>query len=91
VLARAGFGYDAAFAHSAREQCLAHRIVDLVRTGVGKIFAFQVDLRSARVPGQPLRMKQRRRPAAVIAQPLVEFAPEIRVVPRMRELFRQLV
>ncbi len=43
VLARAGFGDDAAFAHAAREQRLAETVVDLVRAGVEQVFALDVD------------------------------------------------
>src|SRR5207245_9478048 len=88
VLTCASLGNDAALAHSPRKQGLAHRIVDLVRTSVGKIFTLQVDLCSARVRSQPLRVNQRRWPAAVIAKSLVKFAPEIRITSRARELFR---
>ena len=47
VLARAGFGDDAALAHAPGEQRLAEAVVDLVRAGVEQVFALDVDLRAA--------------------------------------------
>ena len=40
VLPCAGLRNDALFSHSARQQCLACGIIDLMRAGVEKIFAF---------------------------------------------------
>ena len=51
VLAGAGFGDDALFTHSPREQHLAERVVDLVSARVQEIFAFQINLRAASVLG----------------------------------------
>ncbi len=39
VLTGAGFGDDAAFAHSLREQDLSERVIDFVRTGVEQVLA----------------------------------------------------
>ena len=47
VLAGAGFGDDALLAHAPRQQSLAERVVDLVRAGMQKVFAFQVDFGAA--------------------------------------------
>ena len=47
VLARAGFGDDAALAHAPRQQDLAERVVDFVRAGVEQIFALEIDARAA--------------------------------------------
>ena len=76
------------FAHAPRKQRLAQGVVDLMRAGVQKVFALQINLRATRVCSQPLRVKQRRRSAGVIAQQQVEFAPKIRVVSRAHELSR---
>ena len=46
MLAGAGLGDNAAFAHSLREQDLSKRVVDFVRAGVKQIFALEVDLRA---------------------------------------------
>src|SRR5581483_11737193 len=89
VLAGAGFGDDAALAHSSREQDLAESVVDLVRPSVREIFAFQENLCAACVRAQSLRMKQRCRPAAIIAAQLFQLAPEIRLVSRVSEFARQ--
>jgi hypothetical protein len=48
VLAGAGFGNDALFAHAPGEHGLADAVVDLVRTGVVQVFALQIDLRTAK-------------------------------------------
>jgi hypothetical protein len=76
------------FAHSPGEQYLAHRVIDLMRASVQKIFPFQINLRSARVRSQSLCVKQWRWPPTVIAQELFKFAPEIRVVSREGEFLR---
>ena len=55
------------FAHPARQQRLAQGVVDLMRTGMQKIFAFEINLRSAGVGGQTLRVKQWCWSASVIA------------------------
>ncbi len=47
VLPRAGLGDDALLAHSAGEQDLADRVVDLVRAGVAQVFAFQINFCAA--------------------------------------------
>ena len=91
VLACARFRDHTLFSHAPRQQCLAQGVIDLMRASVQKIFAFQVNLRSASVRSQPSRMKQRRRSAGVIAQQLIEFAPEIVVLARARKLFSQLL
>ena len=59
-----------------------------MRAGMQKVFALQINLRATGVCSQPLRVKQRRWSASVIAQQQVEFAPEIIVVSRARELCR---
>ena len=76
------------FAHAARKQRLAQGVVDLVRAGVQKVFALEINLCATGVCSQPLRVKQWRWSAGVIAQQQVEFAPEIRVVSRAHELIR---
>ena len=88
MLTRTCLGDDAGFAHASCEQGLPHGIVDLVCAGVQKIFPFEINLRTARMRGQPLGVKQRRWAATVIAQQLVKFVPEVRIVARARELFR---
>src|SRR5439155_4306598 len=57
MLTCACFSNNAAFAHSLCEQRLAHRIIDLVRASVQKIFALQVDLRPAAACTQPPGVK----------------------------------
>ncbi len=47
MLAGAGLGDDARFAHALDEQSLAHDVVGLVGAGVVQVFALDVDLRAA--------------------------------------------
>src|SRR5690606_25993232 len=49
MLARAGFGNNALFAHFACQQNLSDAIVDLVRTGVVQVFTLEPDLRPAQL------------------------------------------
>ena len=91
MLPSAGLSNDAFLAHALREQNLTEGVVDFVRAGMEKIFAFQVNLRSANVCRQSLRVKQWRRSPGVIAEQLVEFAPELVVGPRAQEIFGKLL
>ena len=59
VLAGAGFGDDASFAHALDQQRLADAVVDLVRAGVEQVFALEINFCAAKFPGQALREKQR--------------------------------
>ena len=44
MLAGSCFGNDAFCAKAFRKQCLADRVIDLVRTSVRKVFALQPDI-----------------------------------------------
>ena len=79
------------FAHPARQQRLAEGVIDLVRASVQKIFALQINLCATGMRSQPLRVKQRRRSAGVVAQQHVEFAPKIRIAASVHKLSRQLL
>jgi hypothetical protein len=48
VLSGPGLGNDPPFAHPARKQNLAKRVVDLVGPGVAEILTFEVDRRPPR-------------------------------------------
>ena len=64
MLTGAGLGDDARLAHLAlHQQRLAQRVVDLVRAGVGQVFALEVDLRAAEMLAQPAGIGDRRGPA----------------------------
>ena len=83
VLAGAGLGDDAALAHALRQQPLAERVVDLVRAGVGQVFALEVDLRAAQLARQRGGVVERRRPADISRQQPVQLGVEGRVVARL--------
>ena len=68
VLARSSFGDDATFPHTFRQQSLPEAVIDFVRPGVKKIFAFKIDFCAAEFVGEPAGKKQRRRSARVCAQ-----------------------
>ena len=76
VLARAGFGDDAALAHTFRQQALAEGVVDFVCAGVEQVFALEVDFCAAQVFSESLGEVQRRGPAGVIVQQVVQFGLE---------------
>ena len=57
-------------------RALGERVVDLVRAGVAEILAFEVDRGAAEVPGETGRVRDRRRPAAVVFQQIGQLAPE---------------
>ncbi len=79
VLAGAGLGDDPPLAHPPREEHLPDRVVDLVRAGVAEVLALEVDLRPAELLRQPVRERQRRRPADVVAQQVGHVALEVGV------------
>ena len=70
VLARAGLGDDPALAQPAREDCLAERVVQLVRAGVEEVFALEVE---PLLGSEPVGAGQRRRATRVVARELVEL------------------
>ena len=78
VLAGARLGDDPVLAEPAREHRLAERVVELVRAGVQQVLALEVD---ALAGGEPLRERERRRPAGVVAPEPVELRPERRDPP----------
>ena len=61
MLPRAGFGYDAMFAHVLGQQGLPEGVVDLVGAGMGQVFTLQVDSGAAEVAGEVLGEIQRGR------------------------------
>ncbi len=79
VLAGAGLGDDAAFAHAAGQQALAEGIVDLVGAGVGQVLAFEIDLCAAALLGEAGGEAQGRGPPGVGAVEVAELVPEGRV------------
>ena len=88
VLARAGLGDDPALAEAARQDCLAERVVQLVRAGVEEVLALEVE---PLVRGEPLGAGQRRRAPGVVARELVELGGVALVGERVLPGRRQLV
>ena len=91
MLTSSCLGDDTTLAHPPREEDLADGIVDFVRARMQKVLSLEVNLRSASVRCQPLRREKRRWPTAIIAQQLFQLVPEVRIVARAGELFRQLL
>ena len=91
VLAGTGLRDHPLLAHTDRQQRLAERIVDLVRSGVSEIFSLQVDLRPACIIGEALGEGQRRRPAGISAEQLVKLDLESLVFSRLRIRRRKLI
>ena len=82
VLSRAGLGGDPRLAHPHREQRLAERVVHLVRAGMTKVLALEVDFRAAEFRGQVGGEVKRRRPADVLARVALQLGAKARVAPR---------
>jgi hypothetical protein len=76
VLAGAGLGDDPVLAHAAREQDLAHDVVDLVGARMVELVALEIDLGPAEVLGQPLGEIERRGPADIVLEERVELLAE---------------
>ena len=80
MLARAGLGDEAGFAHLFGQQGLSEHVVDLVRAGVVQVLALEVDLRAAEVPGHFFRVIQAAGPARVLIKQRGKLPVEFRVV-----------
>ncbi len=80
VLARSRLSDDPRLAHASREQRLTNGIVDLVRTGMIEIFAFQVDLGAAEPLTEPPRKVERRGPTDIVPEVRFHFANKIDIV-----------
>ena len=63
-------------AHPSRKQRLAEGVIDLVRAGVQKVFALEINVRPTGMCSQSLRVEQRRRSAGVITQRQIQLTPE---------------
>ena len=88
VLARARLGDDPVLAQAAREDCLAERVVQLVRAGVEEVLALEVE---PLLRGEPLGAGQRSRAAGVVASELVQLGGVALVGERLLPGRRQLV
>ena len=73
MLACAGLGDDASFAHAHGEQCLAEDVVDLVRARVIEVLALEQDPRAAAVLGESASVCDRARASDVGALKSVEL------------------
>jgi hypothetical protein len=76
VLARAGLGDDAVLAEPPGEHRLAERVVELVRSGVEEVLALEVEPHPR---SEPLRPRERCRPAGEGSAELVQLGGEARV------------
>ena len=82
MLAGARLGDHAPLTHPRRQQGLAEHVVDLVRAGVAKVLALEIDARAAALLAEPLGEVERRRPAGVVAEQVGEPALEFSIAPR---------
>ena len=82
VLTGAGLGNDPFLAHAARENDLAHRVVDLVRAGMDQVLALEINFRPSKLRGEALGQIKRGRPPDKFGQQLVQFPAEFRILPR---------
>ena len=91
VLPGTGLGNHALLAEALGEQRLTDAVVDLVRAGVIEVLALEPDLRAARLFRPALRVVDRRRPADIVRELVLEFADEIGILPVARVLRGELV
>ena len=91
MLTRAGFCNDPFFAHAFGEQDLAHRVIDLMRTGVAEVFALEINFRPAELGGHALSKVKRCRAADIFAQIIIEFFFKRRIFARLLINFGQLI
>ena len=77
---RPGLRNHALFAHAPRKQRLSDGIVDLVRSGMVQILAFEIDSRPAAEFSKTLCEIKRRFAPDVILQQLFEFRLKHRIV-----------
>ncbi len=82
MLAGAGFGDHPRFTHPQRQQSLAQRVIDLVRTGMVQILAFEPNSSAANRFGQPASVIKRAGATDKGFQQTVEFAGKLGVVLR---------
>ena len=80
VLAGAGLGDHPGLAHPVRQEDLADPIVDLMGAGMVEVLPLQVNLGPADQLREPPRMIERRRPADIIRQVIVQLLPEARIL-----------
>ena len=90
MLSGSGLGDDVGAPHFAGQQDLADGVVDLVRSGVVQLLAFEVDP-CAVLGAEPRREVQRRRPTGIVFQQGGEFCFELRTFEDFDIPFGELV
>jgi hypothetical protein len=75
VLAGAGFGNKAGFAHALGEKGLTKHVVDFVGTGVIEVFALEQHAHTE-LCRKTVTFSDRRRTAGIIGKQTVEFVAE---------------
>ena len=91
MLACAGLSDEAVLPHALSEQRLAEHVVDLVRTGVVEVFAFEEDPYAARVFCESWCFGQKRWTVGIVGQQVLELGDELRVILGRVEGFSQLI
>ncbi len=79
MLAGAGLGDHARFAHALGQQRLADHVVDLVRAGVVQVFTLQIDLRAAHLAAHASGVINRARATDEVLQFAAELSEELRI------------
>ena len=74
----------ALLAHAPRQQGLAQAVVDLVRAGVQQVLALDVDLRAAVDFAQALGVIERRGPAGVVGEQILQLGLKRRIEARFQ-------
>ena len=88
MLPGTGLGDEPRLPKTPREERLTERVVDLVRTGMEKILALEIDARAAQPSRQVVGEVEPRGPPRIALEPAVQLALEARVAlqPRIRAL-----
>ena len=73
VLPGAGLRHNPALAHAPRQQTLAQAVIDLVRAGVQQVFAFQINLCTAKLLAKASRVIQRCGTTRIICQQVIQL------------------
>ena len=84
MLTGTGFCNNALLTHTVRQQCLTNGVVDLVGTGVVKVFALQINLGTTENLTPTLGVINRARTANEMLQLTLEFSNELRIAAVMR-------
>ena len=80
MLSRSRLRDDTGLSHLFRQKALPQHIVDLMRTGMIQVLSFQVNLCTAQIFGHLLCVIQKRRPAGIVFQKILQLRLKLRIL-----------